>query len=81
MKEDKINSFGLFTMINSLTSASLYGIFSSYIIYKAKNASLISITIGFIFSLIISKIIYSFFIKYPNLSFSNKMKLIHKKSN
>ena len=72
MKEDKFNSFGVFTIINSLTSASLYGIFSSYVLTTSKNASPISITIGFIISLFISKIILSFFKKYPTLSFSEK---------
>ena len=80
MKEEKINSIGLFTMINSLTSASLYGIFSSYLISKSGNDSFISIIIGFIISIIISKVLLSFFYKYPSLSFSEKIKKINCKS-
>jgi len=77
---EKINSIGLFTMINSLTSASLYGIFSSYLLGTAENASFISVIIGFLISLVIAKIILSFFYKYPELSYSDKMKKIHKKT-
>ena len=53
MKEEKINSFCMSTIILSLCCSTFYGVFSSYIINTAKNASLISIIIGFILSLII----------------------------
>ena len=79
MNKEKINCFGLFTMMCSLTSASIYGIFSSYIFNKSKNASFISLLLGLIFIYIISKIIFNFFIKYPDLSFTNKIKNIFKK--
>ena len=79
MKNEKVNSFGLFTMITSLTSASIYGVFSSYVLNKSKNASFISLLIGLLIIMFLSKVLYNFFIKYPNLSHTEKMKLIFPK--
>ncbi len=78
MNEEKINSFGVFTIITSLTSSALYGIFTSYMLNKARNASVISILIGTILVLIIAKIILNFFYKYPSLTYTEKIKKIHK---
>ena len=71
---EKINSFSFSTIILSLASASFYGIISSYIIYKTKESSLISIIIGFIISLFIIKIILSFFKNNESLNYTNKIK-------
>lgn len=73
MKE-KINSFSYSTIIVSICCAPFYGIFSSYIINASKNSSLLSILIGFLISLILSKIILNFFNKKEELDYSNKIK-------
>ena len=78
MNNEKINSFSLFTIVVSLCSAPFYGILSSYIINKSLTASCISLLIGFIFSLIISKIIKYNFDKNTNLSYSKKSKKLFK---
>ena len=71
---EKINSFSFSTIILSLCTSCFYGIFSSYIINKTKNSSLLSITIGFIVSIIISTIIYKFFTHDKELSYTKKIK-------
>ncbi len=76
---EKINSFSLSTIIVSLCCASFYGIFSSYIVNKTKNASLISIVIGFIISLIIAYIIYRFLKIKEELSYAGKIKYLFPK--
>lgn len=77
---ERINSFGLFTMIISLTSAAFYGIYSSYIIYLSKSTSLFTMIIGLILGLLFSKIFLKLFKKKKNISLSNKIKLIYPKS-
>jgi len=72
--KEKINSFSMSTIIISLCTSSFYGLFSSYIINKTKNASLISIFIGFIISLIISFIIFKFIEYKEELTYTNKIK-------
>lgn len=79
MNQEKINSFNLSTIIVSLCCSTFYGIFSSYIINTAENASTISIVIGFIISLAISKIIISFFKKEKDLTYTKKLKYIFPK--
>lgn len=79
MKE-KINSFSYSTLLVSICCATFYGIFSSYIINTSKNSSLLSILIGFIISLILSKIIITFFKQKEELNYSSKIKYIFKKS-
>ena len=68
MKQDKINSFGVCTIICALCSAPFYGIFSSYTLNKAKNSTIISLIIGYILSLIISTIILYYFKQKGNHS-------------
>ena len=72
MKNEKINNFGVFTIILSLCNSAFYGAFSSYILYKTKTDSFLSIIIGFIISLFISKIIIHLFNKYPNKEFTKR---------
>ena len=74
MKNEKINSFGFSTLLLSLSSSAFYGTFSSYILYKTKTDSFLTIIIGFIISLIISNRILHLFNKYPNKSFTNRNK-------
>ena len=81
MKEEKVNSFGLSTMICALCCSSFYGVFSSYIIHETLNSCIISILIGYLLSLVISKLILNLFNIHSNKSFANKIKLIYKKIN
>lgn len=71
---EKINSFSISTIILSLCTSCFYGIFSSYIINKTNNTSLLSITIGFIISLLISFIIYKFLKYKEDLTYTQKIK-------
>ena len=79
MNKEKVNCFGFLTLIVALSGAAFYGVFSSYMIYYAKTASIISMLIGFVISLIISKIILSLYKEKENLSFVSKMKYIYGK--
>ncbi len=78
--KEKINSFSMTTIIISLCCATFYGVFSSYIINTAKSASLISISIGFVLSLIISYIILKFFKNAKDLTYTQKIKYLFPKS-
>ena len=77
---EKINSFSFSTIILSLCTSCFYGIFSSYIIKKTNNSSLLSIIIGFIISLITSLIIYKFFIYKEDLTYTKKVKYLFPKT-
>lgn len=80
MNKERINNFGIYTIVLSLCNSAFYGAFSSYILYKTKTDSFISIIIGFVISLILSKIILYLFNKYPNKKFvdrNNNSKLIN----
>ena len=72
--KDNTNSFCLSTIIISLCCAPFYGIFSSYIVNTSKNASLISLVIGFFISIIISMIIYKFIVREKDMNFTQKIK-------
>ena len=76
---EKINSFSMSTIILSLCTSCFYGIFSSYIIKKSNNSSLISLLIGFIISLIISVIIYRFLIYKSEMNYTEKLKYLFPK--
>ncbi len=76
MKNEKINSFGLSSLICSLCSAPFYGIFSSYTLHSSRNATPISLIIGFVISIIISYFILQFFKTNKNTNFSSKLKNI-----
>ena len=69
----KINSFNLSTMICALCCSSFYGVFSSYILHETLNSSLISLLIGYIFSLVISSLILKLFNIRKNEPFSEKL--------
>ena len=79
MKE-KINSFSLCTLLLSLSASSFYGVFSSYLINKSKNASLISLIIGFLLSIIISKVFLTFIKQQSSLSFTHKIDKLYVKT-
>ena len=79
INDNKINSFGLFAMIISLTSSSFYGIYSAYIIYLSKTMSLISMLIGLLFGLVFSNMFLKLFKSKSNLSMTNKIKLLFPK--
>ncbi len=74
MKNNKINSFGFSTLLLSLSSSAFYGTFSSYIIYKTKTDSFLTIIIGFIISLLLSKMVLHLFNKYPNKTYIDRNK-------
>jgi len=74
MNNEQINSFGFSSLVLSLSSSAFYGTFSSYILYKTKTDSFLTIIIGFIISLILSKILLHLFNKYPNKSFYKRNK-------
>ncbi len=78
-KNEKINSLGLSTLILSLSGSTFWGILTSYMLSKSRNATIISMLIGFLLGLIISKILLSFYNKFPDLSLTNKIKKIYKK--
>lgn len=78
-KNEKINSIGLSSLIISLSGASFWGILTSFMLSKSKTSIIISMPIGFILGLIISKIILTFYDKFPNLSLTNKVKKAYKK--
>lgn len=75
MKEEKVNCFGISTLVLSLCNSAFYGTFSSYIMYKTKTDSFLTIIIGFIISLLLSKIILHLFNKHPSKSFVKRSKV------
>lgn len=79
MKKEKINSFGLSCLICSICSAPFYGIFSSYTLHTSKNATIISLLIGFVLSIFISSFILKFFKIYESQNFSQKIKQLFNK--
>lgn len=74
INNEKINSFSLSTLVIALSGAPFWGILTSYMIYKSKIATLVSMLIGFILSLILSFVFLKFFDSYPNLLGSEKLK-------
>ncbi len=75
MNNEKVNCFGVSTLILSLCNSAFYGTFSSYILYKTKTDSFLTIIIGFIISLLLSKIILHLFNKHPSKSFVKRSKV------
>ena len=80
IKEDKINSFGLSTMVCALCCSSFYGVFSSYLLHESLNSTIISLILGYFFSLIISKLILSFYDIKDNQKYVSKIKYIYSKT-
>lgn len=72
----KINSFSLTTLLVANTGAPYWGILASYLFYKTKNAALLSMIIGFILSLIITKAYLILFNRFTDKTFVGKVKLI-----
>ena len=58
---EKINSKCLFTSIISLSGASFYSVYSSYLLKTSLTDSIISMILGYLISLIFLKIIFNFF--------------------
>ena len=78
--KEKITSFSLCTLILSLSTMSFYGIFSSYLINKTQNSSIISILIGFIIALFISTLIFKFININKDLTYSKSIKKLFPKA-
>ena len=76
----KINSFSVATLVVCSSGAPFWGILTSYILYTSKNASLISLLLGFVLSLIISFLIIKFHSLYPTLSLADKFKKLFGKA-
>lgn len=72
MKNNKISNIGISSLIISLCNSAFYGTLSSFILFKTKTDSFISIIIGFIISLLLSKIIFKLFNKYPSKTFTQR---------
>ncbi len=73
-RNENINSFSLSTLVIALSGAPFWGILTSYMIHTSKVASLISMTLGFVFSLLLSIIFLKFFDSYPELLGGEKIK-------
>lgn len=76
---EKINSFSLGTSVVALTGAPFWGIISSYLFNTSKNDIILSMLIGFIFSLLLSKLIITLFNRMPNKTIIGKFKTIYGK--
>lgn len=74
IKNEKINSFSLSTLVVALSGAPFWGILTSYMIHTSSTASLISMVIGFVFSMLLSFIFLKFFDSYPELFGAEKVK-------
>ena len=76
MKEsnEKINSFSLSTLVITLSGAPFWGILTSYLLYNSREATPISMIIGYILGLLISKTILTLNDKHTNLISSLTLK-------
>ena len=74
MKNEKINSFALSTIIPSYTGASFYGIYSSYILNKSNTSTILAMILGYLLSLILSIFIIKLFSNNPSSNFNDKLK-------
>lgn len=79
MSENKINSVGLSSFIYPLSCATFYGTFSSYMLSISKTVTLLSLILGYFFSLIISFLILKLFNAFPNLYLHEKLKNVYGK--
>lgn len=81
MKEsnEKINSFSLSTLVITLSGAPFWGILTSYLLYNSREATPISMIIGYLLGLLISKAILTLNDKHTNLISSLKFKKIYGK--
>lgn len=82
MKEsnEKINSFSLSTLVITLSGAPFWGILTSYLLYNSREATPISMIIGYLLGLLISKAILTLNDKHTDLISSLKFKKIYGKT-
>lgn len=76
---EKVNSFSLSVLVITLSGAPFWGILTSYILYNSKEATPVSMIIGYILGLIISKVFLSFNDTYKDLISSKKIDKIYGK--
>lgn len=76
---EKVNSFSQSSLIIHLSSAPFWGILTSYLLYKSKEFTPLSMLIGYIIGLLISKTFLSFFNMNDNLTQTEKIKNIYGK--
>lgn len=74
MKQDKINSFSLSTILFMINLAVLFGIINSYLLNTSKTTTPISLLIGYIISIILSLIPLKLFNTKEQLSLTQKTK-------
>lgn len=78
MKE-KINSFALCSMSVSLSLSMFWGILTTYMFYKSNTSSIISLLIGYIINILLTKIILLFYNYQSDKSLIEKFKNIFPK--
>ena len=78
-KNEKVNSFSLSVLVITLSGAPFWGILTSYLLYNSKEATPISMIIGYFLGLIISKIFLSFNDTHKDLISSKKIEKIYGK--
>ena len=78
-KNEKVNSFYLSILVITLSGAPFWGILTSYLLYNSKEATPISMIIGYFLGLIISKVFLSFNDTYKDLISSKKIEKIYGK--
>lgn len=78
-KNEKVNSFSLSILVITLSGAPFWGILTSYLLYNSKEATPISMLIGYFLGLIISKIFLSFNDTHKDLISSKKIEKIYSK--
>ena len=76
---EKVNSFSMSTLVVASSGVSLWGILGAFLFHTSGNATLLSMTIGFILSLIIVYIYLKFFNMEPGLSITGKIKMVYGK--
>lgn len=77
--KEKINSFSLSTLVITLSGAPFWGILTSYLLYNSKEATPISMIIGYFLGLLISKAILTLNDSHTDLISSLKFKKIYGK--
>ena len=76
---EKVNSFSMSTLVVASSGVSLWGILGAFLFHTSGNATLLSMTIGFILSFIIVYIYLKFFNMEPGLSIAGKVKSVYGK--
>lgn len=78
---NKINTFSLNTITNSLSLSTFWGILTSFMLHKSLNGTIIALLIGYIINLLIITLILRIFNYKKDISFVNKIKYLFKKTN